>query len=58
MRNWLYARKGYIFSDARLQAYFRRQSWYQARTRRIEDSDFTQLERSNLAKIRDRESSL
>ncbi len=58
MRNWLFARKGYIFSDARLQAYFRRQSWYQAKTRSIADSDFTQIERSNIAKIRDREDSL
>jgi hypothetical protein len=58
MRNWLFARKGYIFSDARLQAYFSKQRWYRATTRSIQDSDFTEMERSNIAMIRDRENTL
>lgn len=45
--NEIYARHGYIFADKRLNAYFRKQSWYKAKTKNV-DSLLTPIEKYNI----------
>lgn len=47
LKNSLYARKGYIFRDARLRDYFNGQWWYTPRYRSV--SGFTRIEQANIA---------
>jgi TIR domain/YARHG domain len=50
MRNEIFARKGYIFNDAGLRAYFSAQPWYRPVSR--DDVRLSAVEQFNVAKIR------
>ncbi|MGL4395538.1 MAG: YARHG domain-containing protein [Hyphomicrobium sp.] len=51
-RNEIYARRGYIFNDKRLDAYFRSKPWYQPRSRNVK---LSAREQENVDLIRSRE---
>lgn len=51
MRNEIYARNGYIFSDSTLNAYFRKQPWYQPRYNDV-SSYLTDIEKDNINQIK------
>jgi hypothetical protein len=47
MINEIYARHGYIFADKKLNAYFRSKSWYNAKTKNV-DNLLTPIEKYNI----------
>lgn len=54
MRNWIYARHGYIFKSADLRAYFSNFSWYVPRYSDV-NSQLNSIEKYNITFIKNRE---
>ncbi|HVF47132.1 MAG TPA: YARHG domain-containing protein [Pyrinomonadaceae bacterium] len=54
LRNEIYARRGRIFKDAKLQKYFMTQAWYKPNPE-FKDDQLNEIEIKNLAKIREAE---
>lgn len=52
LRNEIYARRGRVFKDPKLQKYFEAQSWYQPNPE-FKDEMLSEIEAKNLAVIRD-----
>ena len=52
LRNEIYARRGRVFKDAKLQKYFEAQSWYQPNPE-FKDDMLSEIETKNLAIIRE-----
>lgn len=51
LRNEIYARHGYTFMDESLAAYFEDQTWYEATTDFVDESEFNQCELANIELI-------
>jgi hypothetical protein len=54
LRNEIYARRGRVFKDAKLQTYFAAQPWYQPNAD-FKDEQLSETEAKNLAIIREAE---
>ncbi len=57
MINEIYARHGYIFSDRKMDAYFRSQKWYKPISRNV-DGKLTPLEKQNISFLQGTEKQL
>lgn len=54
MRNWIFARHGYIFSTTEMRNYFEQQPWYQGRYSNV-TSMLTDIEKYNINFIKEHE---
>ena len=54
MRNWIFARHGYIFSSTEMRNYFEQQPWYQGRYSNV-TSMLTDIEKYNINFIKEHE---
>ena len=54
MRNWIFARHGYIFSTTEMRKYFEQQPWYQGRYSNV-TSMLTDIEKYNINFIKEHE---
>lgn len=54
MRNWIFARHGYIFSTTEMRNYFEQQPWYQGRYSDV-TSMLTDIEKYNINFIKEHE---
>lgn len=54
MRNWIFARHGYIFSTTEMRNYFEQQPWYQGRYNNV-TSMLTDIEKYNINFIKEHE---
>ena len=52
MMNEIYARHGFVFTDATLRKHFRKEKWYKGRERRMRNIRLTRTEEQNIEFIR------
>jgi hypothetical protein len=52
MMNEIYARHGYVFTDATLKKHFRKEKWYKGKERKMKNIKLTDTEVQNIAFIK------